>query len=135
MGPQCSLFVEHLQRLFATRLETDFPGDPRGYAPKAILGPLLGQVESGMGEDPIDARNVCQVDGNLAVVELAQPSAPLPRHTHRLLALFGKSRRIEDNHPIVFSQFLADLAGKLGHQRLPIPLSAQPMKCCKFLRS
>src|SRR5690606_8676275 len=65
----------------------------------------------------------CHVNSHLTVVDLAQATTPLTLHSHRLLALFGKARGVEDNHTVLFSQLGSYLSREFLHQRLMIPLS------------
>ena len=86
------------------------------------VGPFLGQVEPEIDQRLFAARNVAEIDTDLAVVDLAEPTAPLPLHAHRLRPLLGKGRRVENQDAIGFAQLRAHLPHQFSQQRLVIPL-------------
>src|SRR6266511_2281362 len=47
---------------------------------------------------------------HLTILDLAQGTTVLPRHAHRLAALFGKSRLIKHQHPLDISQIVMEQA-------------------------
>src|SRR6266511_2235938 len=47
---------------------------------------------------------------HLPILHLAQGATVLPRHAHRLAALFGKSRFIKHQHPLGISQIVMEQA-------------------------
>ena len=55
-------------------------------------------------------RCIGHIDADLAVLDLAEPAAPLPSHAHRLGPLLGEGRGVEHDHAVGFAQVLADLA-------------------------
>ena len=85
--PQRTTFVEPLQRLGVPRLKRHVVRDSRRAAPRAVLRPLLGQIPPRVDQRVFTTRHVGHVDPHLTVVDLALPSAPLPRDTHRLRPL------------------------------------------------
>lgn len=121
---QGALFGEHLERLGVVSLKAHFLRVIRRFAPRSVLGPFLRQIQSSVYQDVVDPRHVGHVDGDLAVVDLAQTATPLAGHAHRLLALLGKRRRIKHDHAIVFAKFRADLPSQLRHQRRVVPRGA-----------
>src|SRR3954452_18526661 len=64
---------------------------------------------------------VGNVDAALAVLDLAEPAAPLPRHSHRLGPLLGERRGVEDDHAVRLPQVLADLTGERGKEGRMVP--------------
>ena len=62
--------------------------------------------------------DVGHVDADLAVLDLAEPAAPLPRHADRLGPLLGERRGVEDDHAVGLAEVLADLTGQSVEQRL-----------------
>ena len=59
-------------------------------------------------------RDVAHVDADLAVLDLAEPAAPLPRHADRLGPLLGEGRGVEDDHAVGLAQLVADLAARVA---------------------
>ena len=69
----------------------------------------------------VPSRHVSHEDADLAVVDLAEPAAPLPRHADRLGPLLGERRGVEDEHGVGLAEVLADLTCQGGEQRLVVP--------------
>jgi hypothetical protein len=88
--------------------------------PLLVGGPLLGQVQADVHQGVLGPAGVAQVDADRAVVDLAQPAAPLPLHAHRRRPLLGEGRRVEHQHPVGFAELFTDLAGQFGEQG-PVP--------------
>ena len=53
------------------------------------LGPFFGQVETDIDQGVFAARDVAEVDADLAVLDLAQAATPLARDTNGGSALLG----------------------------------------------
>jgi len=68
------------------------------------------------------AADVAQVDAHLAVVEFAQPAAPLALHADRLAALLGEGGGVEDEDRVGLAQLCAHLACQLIEQGLVVPV-------------
>src|SRR3954447_18351932 len=75
---QRATFVEHLQGQPVAGAEAHAPGHAGLLAPLAVGGPLRGQIEADIDEGVLLARGVAEEDADLAVLDLAQPAAPLP---------------------------------------------------------
>jgi len=60
-------------------------------------------------------------DADLAVVDLAEPAAPLTRHADRLGPLLDERRGVENDHRVGRAEGLADLAGEGVEQRRVVP--------------
>ena len=86
------------------------------------LGPLLGQIQADIDQGVFRAGDVSQVDADLAVVDLAQPAAPLSLHAHRFTAFFGESRGVEHEHAIGLAQFRSHLPCQFGQQGPMVPV-------------
>src|SRR6516225_8414921 len=90
--------AELIERNLRLGLEFDLLGNTRLLAALGILGPFLRQIQ------PIGDRQAGMFIGNrqrhsdLAVGLLAQLPAILMFHPHRVLALFGEARVINDPH-------------------------------------
>ena len=68
------------------------------------------------------ARDIAEIDTDLAILDLAQPPAPLPLNPHRLGSLLGEGGRIENQNAVVFAQLRPDLPRQLLHERPVVPL-------------
>lgn len=62
-----------------------------------------------------------QEDTDLAVIDLAQPAAPLPGHAAGRRALLGKPRPVQDEDPLVVAQFLGDVAPQFAPDGVVVP--------------
>lgn len=67
-------------------LEPDARRDMALRSPLGIVAPLLGQVELVVDERVPLRRRVARVDGDLAVLLLAEPATPPPSNVHVALA-------------------------------------------------
>ena len=85
-----AVFVQHFEHQFVPGLETNFLGHAGLGATSLALGPVLGQEEPEIDQRMVAMRDVAEVDANLAILDLAEPSAPLPLNAHRLHSLFGE---------------------------------------------
>src|SRR4051794_15389364 len=82
------------------------------------LGPRLGQVEPAVDQRVPPAAAVGQEHADLAVLDLAQGAAVLPRHPGRVPALLGEAGLVDDQHRILGAQapdrvLAAQVAGRL----------------------
>ena len=64
-----------------------------------------------------------QEDAVPAVLQLAQPAAPLAAHAARVGAGLGEGAGVEDQDALLVAQLLDDVASDLGHDRLVVPLA------------
>ena len=108
-----TVFVQHLPGQFVAGAERGRLGDPGRATPPAIRRPFLGEIKASVDDCMFFSRYVCHVDPNLAVLDLAEAAAPLPRHAHRLSPLRGEGRGIEHDHPVGFAQVVADLSRRV----------------------
>ena len=83
------------------------------HAP-AVLGPLLWQVESSIAQGVALVRDVAEEDADLAVLDLAEPPAPLALYSDGLLALPGEGGGVEDKDGVGLAQVGTDLALQVG---------------------
>jgi hypothetical protein len=113
--------VEHLQGQFMARAEHNVLGDARLLPALLVLRPGLGQVQTQVDQGMLHAGNITQVDADLAILDLAQTSAPLPLNAHGLGPALGEGRRIEHQHAIGFPHFRSDLPGQLLEQGSMFP--------------
>jgi hypothetical protein len=113
--------VEHLQDQLVAGPEPDLLGNPSLIHPLPLVGPLAGQVQPDIDQGVFPAGDVPEVDPDLAVLDLSQPTAPLPGHTDRRGPLLRERRRVEHEDAIGFAEFLADLVDELGQQWLVVP--------------
>ena len=93
---QGALMTHHLQRQRRLALGLAvLGGNPRRLAAPLVTGPFLGQkqtqIRQGRQMSPAQRRK----DPDLTVIDLAQPSAPLPRHAHRVGAFLGEARLVD----------------------------------------
>jgi len=59
---------------------------------------------------------------HLAVVDLAQPARPLPRHADRLIALLGEARLVEDQAAVgLAAEKRIGVQADLRHDQLVLP--------------
>ena len=110
-------------------LELDLPRDTRLLAPGPVLGPLLREVEPDVDQGMFDPRDISHVDTDLAVLDLAEPAAPLPGDADRLVPLLGEGRGIEDDHPVRLAEPLPDFFGE-GQERgsmVPVGLADEAL--------
>jgi hypothetical protein len=64
-----------------------------------ILRPMLGQIKLGVDEAGRLAVAERGKDTDLAVVDLAQPTIPLPGDANRVLTLFGETAFVDEKRP------------------------------------
>ena len=96
-------------------------GTPAAFRRRLVLGPFLGEIQTCIDEGVFLPGDVSHEDADLAVVDLAEPAAPLAGHADRLGPLLGERRGVEDDHGVGLAEVLADLAGQGGEQRLVVP--------------
>src|SRR5262249_43408515 len=84
-------------------------------------GPALGQVELTVQRRVPAGGGVGEGDAKLAVVLLAEPAAPLPRHPARLTPRLGEAAGVEDQDRLRVGQHLAEVAAEFGHDGLVVP--------------
>ena len=102
-------FVEHLQSQFVTRAKLRPGRHARFDASRAIVGPLSRKVQTHADQGVFLMRNVAHEHADLTVLDLAQTTAPLPRHADRFLALLGERRRIENDDAVRLADPFAHL--------------------------
>ena len=88
-----------------------------------VVGPVLGQVEPPVQGGVTGRSGVGQEDADLAVVDLAQPAAPLAGDAAGLGPLLGEGAGVDDHDAVGLGQLLADVAPQLGHHGLVVPLA------------
>src|SRR6266446_6313115 len=108
--------VRNNQLIFSRLLRDAAPLPPR-----PVLGPRLGEVEPDIDQGMLMMRSIGHVDSDLAVVHLAEPTKPLPRHARRRLALLGEPRGVEDDHAVGGADRAAHLAGQFAQQGSVLP--------------
>src|SRR5205807_7592198 len=110
--------LQQVQRDSPTLLEDDAGGDV-GLGPTLrIVGPRLGQVQTGVQQRFAPSRRVADEDADLTVVDLAQAAAPLAAHPARLRTFLGEARAVQDPDAIVLGQLRADVTAQLGQDRV-----------------
>jgi hypothetical protein len=94
--------------------------DGRPFAALGVIRPRLGQVQAGVHQaghlPPAQGRE----HAHLAVVDLPQPTIPLPGDPGRPLALLGKAAFIDQQHRLRASQQRVGLPGQLVAESVPV---------------
>src|ERR1700675_3965399 len=103
------------------RLKADRAGNAGLLATATVTCPLAWHIQTEVDQGMFLGADVGQVDADLAVVDLAQPAAPLPLHADRSGALLGEGGGVEDQDALWAAQLLADLAGQLGDHGEVVP--------------
>ena len=115
--------VEQVQGDPPGLLELDLLGDVALLASGLVVGPILGQVEPAVQRGVAGLGGVGQEDADLAVVDLAQPAAPLAIDAAGLGPLLGEAAGVDDHDAVGVGQFLADVLPQFGHHGLVVPLA------------
>ena len=115
--------VQQVQRDPPLLLELDLRRDVALLAPGRVVGPVLGQVEPAVQRGVAGRRGVGQEDADLAVVDLAQPAAPLAGDAAGLGPLLGEGAGVDDHDAVGLGEFLADVEPQFGHDGLVVPLA------------
>src|SRR5262249_51260965 len=118
---QTALFVEHLEGQFVPGGEADLFGHAGLLAASFVPGPLLRQEEAEIDQGVALMADVAEVDADLAIVDLAEPAAPLTLHADGLVALLDEGGGVEDQHAVGRAETLADLACKFADEGLVVP--------------
>ena len=121
MGQQRSGLPEHLQRQLVPGPVARRLWDAAPLAPRPVLGPCPGQVEPDIDQGMLAGRGIGHIDADLAVVDLAEPTEPLPLYADRGVPLLGEAGGVEDDHPVGGAQLAADLLGQLLDQGPVVP--------------
>src|SRR3974377_1306127 len=100
---------QHLQRQLVPGLELDRLGHTGLPATAPVLGPVLGKIKTYINKYMLFSGDVTHVDTDLAVLNLAQTTAPLLGDPHRLGPFLGEPRGIENNHAVRLAELVADL--------------------------
>ncbi len=116
-----AMLCEHLQAQLMPRAIANFLGNARLLSSLFILRPILGKKQTRIDQGMLLGRHISHVDGHLAVIDFAEPTAPLAPDADRFRSRFWKSRGIENDHPILIAQLLAHLAYQLVTQGSVIP--------------
>ena len=90
-------------------------------APGLVMGPLFGQVELTVQRGVTRRRGVGQENADLAVLDLAQPAAPLARDAAGFGPLLGEGAGIDDHDALRFGEFLPDMEPQFGHHGFVVP--------------
>src|SRR5208282_2689426 len=85
-----SAFLQHLQRQFMTSVKLGLLGNAGLLPTGAVLCPIFRKIKTCINECMFLMRDVSHIDTDLAVLDLAETSAPLPGDAHRLISFFGK---------------------------------------------
>lgn len=122
MRQRRSPFVEHFPSQLMPRTQTDISRYTGLRTATFPLGPLLGQLEANIDQGLFAAGNVAEVNADLAVVDVAKPTAPLPLHAHRFAAFLGQGRGVENAYRVGLAPCGSPLTYPFGQQRLIVPL-------------
>jgi len=87
-----------------------------------ILRPMLEQIKLGVDEASRLAVAERGKDTDLAVVDLAQPTIPLPGDANRVLTLFGETAFVDEKRPTPVGKVGLSLRGHLTHNAGVIPV-------------
>src|SRR6266511_752170 len=115
--------VQQVQRDPPLLLEVDLRRDMALRAPGLIVSPILGQVELAVQRGVTGLRGIGQEDADLAVVDLAQPAAPLASDATGFRPLLGEGAGVDDHDALRLGEFLPDMEPQLGHHGLVVPLT------------
>ena len=115
--------VQQVQRDLPLLLELDPRGDVAFLAAGLVVGPILGQVEPAVQRGVTGLRGVGQEDTDLAVVDLAQPAAPLAADAAGFGPLLGEPAGVDDDDAVGLGQRLADVLPQFGRHGLVVPLA------------
>ena len=121
MGPPRSDLLEHLQGPLVPRPVARRLGDTAPLAPRPVLGPGPGPGEPDIDQGVLAGRGVGPEDADLAMVDLAEPTPPWPRHADRGIARLGEPRGVEDDHAVGGADLAAHLAGPLADPGAVVP--------------
>ena len=99
-----SAFRQHLQRQLMASPKLDRLGHTGFLATPTVLGPLFRKIKTFIDERMFFPCDVRHVDADLAILNLAEATAPLLGDAHRLVAFLGKCRGVEHDHTIRFAQ-------------------------------
>ena len=95
-----------------------------GFGPAvAVLGPALRQVQPPVHQGLAPAAGVAEEDAHLAVVDLAEPAAPLPLHAAGGGAALGEAAAVQDQHAVGVADLDGDVAPQLVQDRFVVPLA------------
>ena len=124
---------QHLQGQWVPRAVASAGGGYPGFVqPGLIVPPLFGQVQPQVNQNVALARHVAQVDGHLAVVDFAQPTAPLLGHL-RLPTGLGNPEGSNTNTPAAVPKWV--LTWRINSERNGASShSSQPMQPCRGRR-
>jgi hypothetical protein len=86
-----------------------------------VVGPVLGQVQLAVHQRPAALGDVAEGEADLAVLDLAQPAAPLPFDAAGGLALLGEATAVQDRHGVKIGERLGDVAAQLGQDGVVVP--------------
>jgi len=126
--------VQHLQRHPPAFLKLH-PGRHVTLVPThPIRRPLLREIQPTIQRALPAAGRVGQEQPDLAVLHLAQPTAPLPRHPARMRPFLGKGARIEHHDPLRIAPRLDHVMTQLRHHRFIIPLAAADKELNRLAR-
>src|SRR5207244_9309468 len=92
--------VEHLQTLRLSRVIPYLLWDVACLASPLVARPLLGQGQAEVEHGMVVMRDVSHEDADLAAVDLATVTTPLPLHPNRVRAALGETAGIEGNDAI-----------------------------------
>ncbi len=102
-------------------LERHLFRDVRLLPASRVFGPRVGQVQAPIQRGVALGRDVGQEHAHLAVLDLAQPPAPLPGHAAGGVALLGKAAAVHDQYRVGVGPRLGHVPTQLRHNRLVVP--------------
>jgi len=118
---QFTVLLQHFQCVLVTGLKPDFLRDSRLRSTTLVLRPFFRKVQTHINQGMLLAGNITHVGGNLTIVDFSQAAEPLTPDADRFGTRFGKTRWIEDNHTIFFTQLLSYLTHQFRTHWLIIP--------------
>lgn len=97
-------------------------GDAGFFAALGIAGPGFGQVEADVGEGGLLAAGKAGADGDLAVIDFAEPPDILARHADGVIAFLGETGVVDDESAArAAAKEAVGTAGDFVHERTVFP--------------
>src|SRR6516165_781582 len=116
-------------------LKHNFFGHVALLAPYRIVRPFLVQIQTPVQRCVTLARCIGQEHSHLAILKLAEASAPLTIHAARLRSLLREGTTIDNKDAIGITQLLADMAAQFGHDLFVIPQTRADKMLHRLTRS
>src|SRR5260370_42550176 len=118
-GKPRACLIDHVQTELPLRFEYDFFRNARLLTTLTVLRPAFRQIQAPAEYRAALFSNMVQADRNLAIPNLAERSRALSFHSHRVLALFGEARIVDNQNRVRF-QFRSHTLTQTFPQRHPI---------------